>query len=181
MTGMHFLIGAAIFALPAAKRSWTPPVLAGLLIGYATMIRPTYLAFAPMLFLVAVPTWKGDGPWAKESLKQALLLGSGIAVAPVAFLLYGLATGTLYDWYVDTVRYIAEAAVRAAAPGAKIRYTGGSKGWVGDVAKFNYSIEKLKATGWSPKLTSNEAVELAIRENLGSEKAPAERNVEPAI
>ena len=80
-----------------------------------------------------------------------------------------------------TVRYIAEAAVRAAAPGAKIRYTGGSKGWVGDVAKFNYSIEKLKATGWSPKLTSNEAVELAIRENLGSEKAPAERNVEPAI
>lgn len=65
-----------------------------------------------------------------------------------------------------TVRYIAEAVVRAAAPSAKIRYTGGSKGWVGDVAKFTYSIEKLKAAGWSPKLTSNEAVELAIQENL---------------
>jgi len=66
-----------------------------------------------------------------------------------------------------TVRYMAEAAVRAAAPGAKIRYTGGSKGWVGDVAKFTYSIEKLQKAGWTPKLTSNEAVELAIRENLG--------------
>ena len=65
-----------------------------------------------------------------------------------------------------TVRYIAEAVVRAASPGAKIRYTGGSKGWVGDVATFSYSIEKLKATGWSPRLKSNEAVELAIQENL---------------
>ena len=108
MTGMHFLIGAAIFALPGRKRSPLAAIFSGLLIGYATMIRPTYLAFVPMLFVVAIPTWKGDGPWTKESLKQALLLGSGIAVAPLAFLLYGLATGTLYDWYVDSVRYIAE-------------------------------------------------------------------------
>jgi UDP-glucose 4-epimerase len=65
-----------------------------------------------------------------------------------------------------TVRYIAEALVRAAAPGAKIRYTGGAKGWVGDVARFTYSIEKLKAAGWSPRKSSNQAVELAIQENL---------------
>ncbi len=66
-----------------------------------------------------------------------------------------------------TVRFMAEATIKAAAPGAKIRYTGGSRGWVGDVPKFQYSTEKLKALGWSPKLTSDEAVELAIRENLG--------------
>src|SRR5437762_4717699 len=64
-----------------------------------------------------------------------------------------------------TVRHIAEAVVRAAAPGAKIRYTGGSKGWIGDVARFCYSIEKLRATGWSPRLTSNQAVERAVQEN----------------
>jgi len=69
-----------------------------------------------------------------------------------------------------TVRYIAEAVARAAAPGAKIRYTGGAKGWVGDVAKFSYSIEKLKATGWKPRLTSNEAVDLAIKENLAQKR-----------
>src|SRR5687768_15202170 len=64
-----------------------------------------------------------------------------------------------------TVRFIAEATVREVSPKAKIRYTGGSKGWVGDVPRFTYSIEKLKATGWAPKLASNDAVELAIREN----------------
>lgn len=66
-----------------------------------------------------------------------------------------------------TVRHIAEATVRLASPAAKIRYTGGSRGWVGDVSKFKYSIEKLKSAGWTPRLTSNEAVELAIKENLG--------------
>jgi UDP-glucose 4-epimerase len=65
-----------------------------------------------------------------------------------------------------TVRFIAEAIVRAAAPGARIRYTGGARGWVGDVPKFRYSTAKLKSLGWSPKLSSNQAVELAIRENL---------------
>ena len=65
-----------------------------------------------------------------------------------------------------TVRFIAEAVVRAVSPGARIRYTGGARGWVGDVPRFRYSIEKLQALGWSPKLSSNEAVELAIRENL---------------
>ncbi len=68
----------------------------------------------------------------------------------------------------STVRFMAEATVRLAAPGAKIRYTGGSKGWIGDVSKFQYSIEKLKAAGWKPRLTSNETVELAIKENLAN-------------
>jgi UDP-glucose 4-epimerase len=65
-----------------------------------------------------------------------------------------------------TVRHIAEAVVRAAAPKAAIRYTGGSRGWVGDVPRFRYSIEKLRALGWAPKLSSTEAVDRAIRENL---------------
>jgi UDP-glucose 4-epimerase len=65
-----------------------------------------------------------------------------------------------------TVRYIAEAVVRAATPGAKIRYTGGSRGWIGDVPRFQYSIAKVQKLGWSPRMTSNDAIELAIRENL---------------
>src|SRR5581483_11648850 len=65
-----------------------------------------------------------------------------------------------------TVRYMAEAVVRAAAPGAKIRYTGGAKGWIGDVPRFQYSTDKLRALGWTPRLSSNAAVDLAIRQNL---------------
>ncbi len=63
-----------------------------------------------------------------------------------------------------TVRYIAETVVKRQAPAAQIRYTGGNRGWVGDVPKFNYSIEKLQSLGWSPRLTSSEAVDRAVEE-----------------
>ncbi len=65
---------------------------------------------------------------------------------------------------VTSVRYLAEAVVRRQAPGAKIKYGTGNKGWVGDVPKFNYSIAKLKQLGWSPRLTSNQAVDRAVEE-----------------
>ena len=65
-----------------------------------------------------------------------------------------------------TVRHIAQATVAASAPQASIRYTGGTKGWIGDVAKFRYATDKLRRLGWAPRLDSDAAVELAIRENL---------------
>jgi UDP-glucose 4-epimerase len=65
---------------------------------------------------------------------------------------------------VTTVKYLAETTVRHAQPSAKIRYTGGNRGWVGDVPKVNYSVEKLKKLGWSPRLTSNQAVDRAVAE-----------------
>ena len=63
-----------------------------------------------------------------------------------------------------TVKEIAEAVQKQAAPATPIRFTGGNKGWVGDVAKFRYSIEKLRRLGWSPQLTSRQAVERAVQE-----------------
>jgi UDP-glucose 4-epimerase len=65
-----------------------------------------------------------------------------------------------------TVRFIAERVVKAVSPQAKIRYSGGARGWIGDVPKFRYSIEKLKRLGWSPKMTSNEAIERGVAENI---------------
>lgn len=63
-----------------------------------------------------------------------------------------------------SVRYLAETVVKRMAPGAKISYTGGDRGWVGDIPKFNYSIDKLGKLGWAPRLTSNEAVDRAVVE-----------------
>jgi UDP-glucose 4-epimerase len=65
---------------------------------------------------------------------------------------------------VTSVRYLAEAVVKCQSPGARIKFGTGNKGWVGDVPKFNYSIEKLKALGWSPRLTSDQAVDRAVAE-----------------
>jgi UDP-glucose 4-epimerase len=43
-------------------------------------------------------------------------------------------------------------------------YTGGRRGWTGDVPKMRLSIEKLAALGWEPTLASDEAVRKATRE-----------------
>jgi UDP-glucose 4-epimerase len=43
-------------------------------------------------------------------------------------------------------------------------YTGGDRGWTGDVPKMRLSIEKLSALGWEPSIESDEAVRRSARE-----------------
>lgn len=65
-----------------------------------------------------------------------------------------------------TVRFIAESVIEAMQVPATIRYTGGAKGWVGDVPKFSYAVDKLLGIGWAPRYSSEEAVRVSIREQL---------------
>ncbi|MDZ4375396.1 MAG: NAD-dependent epimerase/dehydratase family protein [Phenylobacterium sp.] len=59
---------------------------------------------------------------------------------------------------------IAAGVIAASKTGARIRYTGGDRGWVGDVPRFTYSVEKLDRLGWRPTLSSAQAVDRAIQE-----------------
>jgi UDP-glucose 4-epimerase len=61
-----------------------------------------------------------------------------------------------------TVRFIAESVRKRVSRSAEIRYGIGNKGWVGDVPKFQYSVERLGRLGWSPSRNSEEAVCFAI-------------------
>ena len=63
-----------------------------------------------------------------------------------------------------TVREIAAAIVAECAPGLAVRYTGGDRGWVGDVPHFRYSVARLAALGWTASMTSHQAIERAVRE-----------------
>ena len=69
-----------------------------------------------------------------------------------------------------TVRFIAEETVRACSPDANITYGEGNKGWVGDVPRFTYSVEKLKRLGWTPKLDSAAAVRKAVLQIVKQER-----------
>ena len=62
-----------------------------------------------------------------------------------------------------SVREIAEI-VRAATgrADARIRYTGGDRGWPGDVPKFRYDISRLQSLGWTPQRHSTDAVRHAV-------------------
>ena len=63
-----------------------------------------------------------------------------------------------------TVRYIAERVVASAAPGARILYGTADRGWIGDVPRFRYSTDRIRALGWRPRMSSNEAVDRTVGE-----------------
>lgn len=50
--------------------------------------------------------------------------------------------------------------------GVQLEYTGGTRGWAGDVPFMGLSIEKLKAMGWKPKFNSEESVRMCARSLL---------------
>jgi UDP-glucose 4-epimerase len=63
-----------------------------------------------------------------------------------------------------SVRRIAELCVAASPyPGARIRYTGGDRGWRGDVPTSRLDPSRLEASGFRLSKTSDEAVEAAVR------------------
>ena len=44
-----------------------------------------------------------------------------------------------------------------------IVYTGGDRGWVGDVPEFSYDLTKITKLDWKPRYTSDEAVDTAVK------------------
>lgn len=61
------------------------------------------------------------------------------------------------------VKTIAETVIEEMGLDAKIRYTGGDRGWIGDVPEFNYCLDKIHNLGWSAKITSDEAVKKSVK------------------
>lgn len=68
-----------------------------------------------------------------------------------------------------SVRFIAETVRDAFRPQATIRFGRGNRGWVGDVPKFYYSVDKLLGTGWNPAGSSNSAILRAVSEIVEQE------------
>ena len=67
------------------------------------------------------------------------------------------------DW--TSVARIAEHCVAASPnPKARIEYSGGSQGWRGDVPVSRLVSDKLNALGFRLRYTSDQAVEMAVRE-----------------
>ena len=66
-----------------------------------------------------------------------------------------------------TVTHIAEIVVQELElKDVRFAYTGGDRGWKGDVPRFSYDISKVLATGWAPKHTSDEAVRQTVKDAI---------------
>ena len=66
----------------------------------------------------------------------------------------------------DTIKVseIAKIFLKVHGTGQEIFYTGGKIGWKGDQPVYSHNSKKLNLLGWSPKLSSREAIEMAIKD-----------------
>ena len=120
----------------------------------------------------------------RENPKELEILGNGTQCKPYIYVTdlveaimmrtERLKPGeTIYNISVrsagTTVTRIAEIVVEEMGlNNVTFRYTGGDRGWKGDVPKFTYDISKILATGWKPKFTSDEAVRQTVRDAMAA-------------
>ena len=72
------------------------------------------------------------------------------------------------DWIdVKTIADIVAEEMRCS--GARYRFTGGERGWVGDVPKMQLSLSRIKALGWRPQRGSEESVRMAVKAILAEQ------------
>jgi len=107
----------------------------------------------------------GDGKQSKSYLEvheciAAMLYATGKARGTVNTFNIGSE-----DW-ID-VKSIAEIVCEEMhLAGTKFRFTGGERGWVGDVPKMQLSIDRIKGLRWKPQTGSRESVRIAVRDML---------------
>jgi UDP-glucose 4-epimerase len=76
-----------------------------------------------------------------------------------AYNVYNLGTRT-----TTSVTDIADIVSEELGVDPEYSYTGGDRGWTGDVPKMRLSIEKLADLGWEPSIESDQAVRRSARE-----------------
>ncbi|MFY9131540.1 MAG: NAD-dependent epimerase/dehydratase family protein [Candidatus Methanoculleus thermohydrogenotrophicum] len=108
----------------------------------------------------------GDGRQTKSYLEvtecvRAVQFGTEHAHDPVNIFNIGSE-----DW-IDVVTIADIVAEEMGLSGVRYRFTGGTRGWVGDVPRMQLSVEKLKGLGWRCGTTSEESVRTAVRAMLG--------------
>ena len=104
----------------------------------------------------------GDGTQSKpylyvRDLTDAVLTAWDKAEAPFA-VYHAAGIGN------TSVREIAEIVVAAAGRAdTRVVFTGGDRGWPGDVPRFRYDTSCLQALGWQPQRGSTDAVRYAVK------------------
>lgn len=107
----------------------------------------------------------GDGRQSKDYMSvgdcvDGIMLGHRKAKGRVNIFNLGLQEQTTVDELAD---YVLE---EMGISNAKKSYTGGARGWVGDNPVVYLSTKRIKALGWKPKTSPEEAIRLTARWTL---------------
>jgi UDP-glucose 4-epimerase len=118
----------------------------------------------------------GDGGQSKSYVHVTDVVGAVLTTLhreTAPYQVYNVATGD----YI-TVSEIADMAVEVAGltPGSvAYEFTGGDRGWKGDVPVVRLNSDRIRALGWSNRLTAHEAMRSslqALRLDIGRDAAP---------
>lgn len=117
----------------------------------------------------------------QKNPSELVILGNGEQEKPYMYV-KDLVEGIIFGWKnsnerincfnlgVSTatkVHKIAETVVRRMGlRNVELKYTGGDRGWVGDVPQFSYDISKINKLGWKARRNSNEAIDMAVDAQL---------------
>jgi UDP-glucose 4-epimerase len=115
----------------------------------------------------------GDGTQSKpyvhvEDCLDGMMYGRDHARAMVNF--YNLAVPDHTS--VNEIKQWIFEAMSIDPAGVMVEYTGGPRGWRGDVPQVRLATQKMTALGWQPKMSSAEATKRAIRETVGQLAGP---------
>lgn len=114
----------------------------------------------------------GDGTQSKSYVHVSDIIAAVMRAherTPTAYQVYNVGTGDEI-----TVSEIAELAVECVGlPKGSVRfaYTGGNRGWKGDVPVVRLRTERIKSLGWAPRHNSREALASAVRAMIPEMKA----------
>jgi len=114
----------------------------------------------------------GDGSQSKSYVHVSDIIRAVLTAhekTPTRYEVYNVGTGDEI-----TVSEIAELAVACVGlpPGSvRFAYAGGARGWKGDVPVVRLRTERIRALGWTPRHTSRQALESAVRAMIPEMKA----------
>jgi UDP-glucose 4-epimerase len=115
----------------------------------------------------------------KENSDELEILGDGTQQKPYLYvndcadgMLYGLKNAdeqvNVYNLGANSSTRVSDIAKmlieQMGLPNVKFNYTGGNRGWPGDVPQVRFDTSKMEKLGWKPGFTSDEAVSKAITE-----------------
>jgi UDP-glucose 4-epimerase len=107
----------------------------------------------------------GDGKQSKSYLEVGACVEAMLFAADHSGEAFNVFNIGSEDW-VD-VTTIADLVVQEMGlPDVKYRFTGGERGWIGDVPRMQLSVARMRSLGWKPTIGSRESVRLAVSSML---------------
>ncbi len=119
----------------------------------------------------------GDGRQSKSyvhisDVVSAVLLAHERDSSP--FQAYNVATGDYIT--VSQIAHLACSCLSLDPGGVRYEYTGGDRGWKGDVPVVRMNIDKIRSLGWRPTRTSAQALSEAMQSMLADLEAGRDEN-----